>query len=205
MAGLREKQKEQRRAAIAAAAMKLFVENGFDKTRMEDIAAAVNVSGQTVFNYYPTKQVILFEFLQHADRSAFEEVRSTLDPAGDPVDVLCRLVEIITRRELRVMAAPLWREILPLILFNPKDELPETYRRENDELVEDIRLFLLEMQRAGRLSEQADLAFAAFMINDYGHLQLVRLVSRNEPDWDDFRDNVRSSITLFVKGLLQPG
>ena len=40
------------------------------------------------------------------------------------------------------------------------------------------------------------------MINDYGHLQLVRLVTSDEPDWDAFRQNVRSSITLFVQGML---
>ena len=204
MAGLRAKQKEQRRVAIADAAMKLFVEKGFDKTRMEDIAAEVNVSGQTVFNYYPTKQVILFEFLKLADRSALEEARSTLDPTGDPVDVLCGLVEIITRLELRIMAPSLWREILPIILFNPKDELPESYRRENDNLIADIRAFLHDMQKAGRLSARADIDFAAFMLNDYGHLQLVRLVNRDDPDWDAFRDNVRNSIRLMVQGLICP-
>ncbi|MDK2779257.1 MAG: TetR/AcrR family transcriptional regulator [Pseudomonadota bacterium] len=205
MAGLREKQKQQRREAIAAAAMQLFVEKGFNRTRMEDIAAAVNVSGQTVFNYYPSKQVILFEFLRRADNSALEAVYNTLNPADDPVDVLCGLVEIITELELQLMPPPLWREILPMILFNPRDELPETYARGNDELVAEIRKFLQAMLAAGTISAATDLDFAAFMINDYGHLQMVRLVASDEPDWAGFRDNVRSSITLFVKGMLQPG
>ena len=202
MAGLREQKKQRRREAIAQAGMQLFVEKGFNKTRMEDIAAAVDVSGQTVFNYFPSKQTILFEFLRRADNSALEEVYKSLDPAGDPVDVLCGLVEIITELELQLMPAPLWREILPMIMFQPKDELPETYARGNDELVAEIRKFLQAMLDAGSISADTDLDFAAFMINDYGHLQLVRLVTSDEPDWDAFRQNVRSSITLFVQGML---
>ncbi|MAK89950.1 MAG: TetR family transcriptional regulator [Oceanospirillaceae bacterium] len=202
MAGLREQKKQRRREAIAQAGMQLFVEKGFNKTRMEDIAAAVDVSGQTVFNYFPSKQTILFEFLRRADNSALEEVYKSLDPAGDPVDVLCGLVEIITELELQLMPAPLWREILPMIMFHPKDELPETYARGNDELVAEIRKFLQAMLDAGSISADTDLDFAAFMINDYGHLQLVRLVTSDEPDWDAFRQNVRSSITLFVQGML---
>ena len=58
------------------------------------------------------------------------------------------------------------------------------------------------MLDAGSISADTDLDFAAFMINDYGHLQLVRLVTSDEPDWDAFRQNVRSSITLFVQGML---
>ncbi|MAD47254.1 MAG: TetR family transcriptional regulator [Oceanospirillaceae bacterium] len=201
MAGLREQQKQQRREAIAQAGMKLFVSKGFNKTRMEDIAAAVNVSGQTVFNYFPSKQMILFEFLRRADSSALQQVNDKLDPGGDPVDVLCRLVEIITELQLQQMPAALWREILPMILFNPKDELPEIYARGNDLLISEIRSFLQKMQQAGTISKQTDLDFAAFMINDYGHIQLVRLVVTDEPDWEAFRDNVRSSIRLFVKGM----
>ena len=154
MAGLREQKKQRRREAIAQAGMQLFVEKGFNKTRMEDIAAAVDVSGQTVFNYFPSKQTILFEFLRRADNSALEEVYKSLDPAGDPVDVLCGLVEIITELELQLMPAPLWREILPMIMFHPKDELPETYARGNDELVAEIRKFLQAMLDAGSIYDQ---------------------------------------------------
>lgn len=62
MAGLREQQKEQRRQAIAEAAIALFESKGFQQTRMEDIASSSGVSVPTVFKYFPSKQAILFEF-----------------------------------------------------------------------------------------------------------------------------------------------
>ncbi len=46
MSGLREKQKETRRQAMLAAAAKLFKEQGFAKTSMEEIAAAAGAFGR---------------------------------------------------------------------------------------------------------------------------------------------------------------
>jgi len=60
-----------------------------------------------------------------------------------------------------------------MIMFNPKDELPGTYARGNEELVAEIHKFLQAMLEAGTISTATDLDFAAFMINDYGHLQLM--------------------------------
>ena len=126
MAGLREQQKEQRRQAIASAAVELFDQKGFQQTRMEDIASRSGVSVPTVFKYFPSKQAILFEFLKHADRRALDRATAEADFSADPVDTLCLLEEAITHSELEVMPVALWREILPLILFSPRNELPAT-------------------------------------------------------------------------------
>ncbi|HLI58249.1 MAG TPA: TetR family transcriptional regulator [Solirubrobacteraceae bacterium] len=61
MAGLRETKKRRTREAIAQAAADLFVERGFDAVTVEDVARAAGVSRQTVFNYFPTKEQMLFD------------------------------------------------------------------------------------------------------------------------------------------------
>ena len=55
MAGLRERQKEDRQTSIARAAKIMFLEHGFEKATIEGIAQAAGVSGVTVHNYYGTK------------------------------------------------------------------------------------------------------------------------------------------------------
>lgn len=61
MSGLRDRKKVRQREALVDAAIRLFEQHGIDATSMDDIAAAVDVSRATVFNYFPYKEAILVE------------------------------------------------------------------------------------------------------------------------------------------------
>jgi AcrR family transcriptional regulator len=60
VAGLRERKKRATRIAIREAAMRLFDDQGFAGTTMDQIAEAADVSRATVFTYFPTKEEIVF-------------------------------------------------------------------------------------------------------------------------------------------------
>ncbi|GAA2856036.1 TetR family transcriptional regulator [Actinoplanes cyaneus] len=59
--GLREEKKQATRVAIADAALGLFLEHGFDRVTVADVARLVRVSVNTVFNYFPTKEDLFFD------------------------------------------------------------------------------------------------------------------------------------------------
>jgi len=58
--GLRERKKEQTRTQIAETARRLFGERGFEGVTVADVAEAADVSQKTVFNYFPTKEDLVY-------------------------------------------------------------------------------------------------------------------------------------------------
>ena len=54
--GLLELTRRAVRAEIAHKATELFLQQGFDQTTIEQIAAAVGTSGRNVFRYFATKE-----------------------------------------------------------------------------------------------------------------------------------------------------
>jgi AcrR family transcriptional regulator len=57
--GLRERKKAKTKAAIQRHAVRLFTEQGFAATTVEQIAEAAEVSPSTVFRYFPTKEELV--------------------------------------------------------------------------------------------------------------------------------------------------
>jgi AcrR family transcriptional regulator len=57
--GLRERKKARTRQAIADAAARLFAERGYEQVAVSDVAREAEVSEQTVYNYFPTKEQLV--------------------------------------------------------------------------------------------------------------------------------------------------
>jgi len=81
--GLRETKKQQTRAALSWAAIRLIVERGADNVLVEDIATAAGVSPRTFNNYFSSKGEAVAA--RHLDRSMqmAEDIRER--PSGEPL------------------------------------------------------------------------------------------------------------------------
>jgi AcrR family transcriptional regulator len=90
--GRRQRKKEETRRAIAEAAMRLFLENSFDGVTIAQIAEAADVSINTVFNYFPTKEDLFFASAPGGEYG-FTQSISTREPHEPVVGFLRRLLE----------------------------------------------------------------------------------------------------------------
>jgi len=59
--GLRERKKRLTRQRISDVATTLFVVRGFENVTVSEVAKVVGVSEKTVFNYFPTKEAMVFD------------------------------------------------------------------------------------------------------------------------------------------------
>ncbi len=110
---LRERKKLKTRESIQREAMRLIQKQGYDKTTIEQIAAAVEVSPSTFFNYFPSKEdVVLYD--------AYDPIIGKLlmeRPADEPLGVAIRnvleeMAGIFERdRDIILARARLWLEV----------------------------------------------------------------------------------------------
>lgn len=112
-------------AAIEQAAFRLFAERGFERTTLDDIAAAVGVSRRTLFRYYPAKADIPWgEF----DRT-LEGLRRVLRelPQEWPVHRVV-LEGVVAFNDFPADADPSHRDRMRLILETPALEAHSVLR-----------------------------------------------------------------------------
>jgi AcrR family transcriptional regulator len=81
--GLRERKKQQTRQHIAETARRLFGKRGFDRVTVAEVARDAEVSEQTVFNYFPTKEDLVYWRLQSFEDELLHVIRER-EP-GEPV------------------------------------------------------------------------------------------------------------------------
>lgn len=98
---LRQEQAEATRRAILDAARTLFVERGYAKTTVADIAAAARVALPTVYVSVGTKSAILGELRKmipvSADIPDQQDLSALMASAEDPRDVIAGFVAAVRR------------------------------------------------------------------------------------------------------------
>jgi len=91
MAGLRERKRAALRKKLVNAAIDLYLEQGYQRTKIEDITTAVDVSRRTFFHYFAGKDdVVTGWFMEQVEcmRDTFE-ARPAMEPVWDSLLEAC--------------------------------------------------------------------------------------------------------------------
>ncbi|HZE05665.1 MAG TPA: TetR/AcrR family transcriptional regulator [Solirubrobacteraceae bacterium] len=81
--GLRERKKQRTRQLIADTAWQLFAQRGFDHVPVAEIAGAAEVSEATVFNYFATKEDLVFHRMEAFEQELLGAIRDR--PADESI------------------------------------------------------------------------------------------------------------------------
>lgn len=116
--GLRERKKARTRRLIADTAARLFAERGYERVAVSDVAREAEVSEQTVYNYFQTKEQLVTDRDQQIQDRLCELIRSrppTLTPAAAIRDFVLESVAGI-----RSIPSEVWRgELGSLAAISP--------------------------------------------------------------------------------------
>ena len=85
--GLREHKKRMTRQQISDTATWMFAQRGYDHVRIADVAETVGVSEKTVYNYFPTKESLVFDREEEITADIIGALRDR-GPTTSPVQAL---------------------------------------------------------------------------------------------------------------------
>jgi AcrR family transcriptional regulator len=105
--GLRERKKARTRQFIAAAAARLFAEHGYEQVAVSDVAREAEVSEQTVYNYFQTKDKLVTDREQLVQDELSRLIRAR--PAGTTPAAAIRDFVLDAVEGIRRIPAEQWR------------------------------------------------------------------------------------------------
>jgi AcrR family transcriptional regulator len=89
---LRQPPTESSQERILSAATQLFLNQGYEKTSIDEIGVAAGLSGPAIYYHFRSKSDLLLRVVDRAQESALRVTASLLDPALDPLDALSLVV-----------------------------------------------------------------------------------------------------------------
>src|SRR5437867_10027067 len=133
------------RQEILRTAARLFQQQGYDGTSMNDVAAALRLSKGGLYHHFQSKDEILFELMNHAMNITEERVITPVKAISDPEQRLRTLI----RRHIAVVLSERDREIT--VMLHENHPLPPPLRKRinarKKEYIHFMERLIAEVQR----------------------------------------------------------
>jgi AcrR family transcriptional regulator len=200
--GLRERKKLQTRGRIFEVARRLFLEKGFERVSVAEVAREADLSEVTVFNYFPTKEDLFFGGMQFYEEQLVEAVRAR-SRGESAIKVFRRtLLAGAERLGLRETAEDI-RAAGRIILASPA--LGAREREIVDRYIDRLAELLARETGAGADDVEARVAASSLMAVQRALVAHVR--RRVLAGWrgkrlaDDYRAQARRALSRLERGL----
>src|SRR4051795_11098272 len=150
------------RQEILRTAARLFQQQGYDATSMNDVAASLKLSKGGLYHHFQSKDEILFEIMNHAMDLTQERVLAPVRNIADPQERLRALI----RLHIEVVLSPRDREIT--VMLHENHPLPPALRKRinhrKKESVHYVERLMADARKARRAKGSVSPRAAAFSL-----------------------------------------
>jgi AcrR family transcriptional regulator len=203
--GLRERQRRQRADQVLDAADRLFATQGYEATRIEEIAATADVAPATVYNYFVTKPNLLMALAVRHVRAALPERRAYLRALpADPIAGINGFEALLATQATRHLSRECWRIILSAQYLEPDGQAHRTGSRLNLLLRRQYVRVLRHYQEGGRLRPGLDLPDLAELIVGITSWHFAAYISSAAMSRQELLEKGARQLRLVLAGLVLP-
>ena len=192
MAGLRERQKALRERRLVAAAANRFRSDGYEKTKIEDIAAEAEVSAGTVYNYYRHKGELLIAVVAMEVHEVLAEGESIVaNPPDTALEAVNRLIAIYLDHSLTYLSKDNWRHAMAASIAQPDEVFARRYTDLDSRLADQVSRLLMALQRKGAIRGDIDPTLFGRMIFNNTNNLFIGFVKDEALALDDLKRGIR--------------
>jgi AcrR family transcriptional regulator len=194
--GLRERKKARLRQQIIDTAIRLFRKQGYEKTRVDDIVNALEISQPTFFRYFPTKDAVLRDVGQRGFECITKRLKSELSIQASTADRLRRLYHTLACDA--ESDRPLWQAV---VLSGAMDPVRSPELRGAECIMEGLlREILVQGQKRGEITSAFPVVhLAEFMEGLYRTVVRQWTVDLTGPH--KLTERVDSAVDFFLRGV----
>ncbi|MGF1608869.1 MAG: TetR/AcrR family transcriptional regulator [Kiloniellales bacterium] len=191
MTGLRARQKADREQRILRAAAEQFRQVGYERARIETIAALAEVSPGTVYNYYENKGDLLVAIVAMEVNEVLNAGAVLVaDPPGDVARAVNELISIYLDHSLVYLSKEMWRNAMAITTQQPETRFGRAYNQLDVRLAKQVCGLIARLQAAGLVRPAVDADAVGEMVFNNTNMMFTIFVKQDQMSLDSLKATI---------------
>ena len=194
LTGRMDRKKALMQKKIIAAAVKLFNRHGLEAVSMEQIAEEVDIARGTLYNYFPSKELIINAYLQETFRDRNEDRLAELQKLPDTRTRLTWLLTVLIRgvqAQKQIFEAFMVYRMKQVLSFRPVADAPSG-----------LSVLAKEIIRLGQADHELRSDLPVALLEELFEFVLIEAIKPSflEPETFDPQQSISQCVDLFING-----
>ena len=147
---------QEKRESIALSSTKLFLEKGFNKLTVSEVALNANIAKGSIYNYFDSKEDIVFAIIEHAQILYDKEVSAKIKDSITTEEKILSLFDLCISETLEgKQRRKLYKEFISICLDIPSKQMIKFQIEMKNKYTSWLRDILLEDIKEKKLKPEA--------------------------------------------------